>query len=314
MSCCRSDAAVDSTPRIVQTVDCGTASDPNDKAKNKSSERKGMEDEFVTLLNHQDTHSFFAVYDGHGGAQVATYCRQNLHNIFFDKLHGSLPDEVELNRAWTEAYATVDEDIRTRLEDPDAQCAGSTSTTVFVTPEHEGWLVSVGNTGDSKCMLYSPQSGICKIISTTHRPSNDDEVARIKEAGGWLAGEKSKRLNGRLAITRALGDHFIKKTTKGLVSIPSVTTMHIMTPSVLVIASDGLWDFAEEDVKRYLFTEDVLSANPQQLARTLLEMAIRQNSNDNIAIVVVFLTQKVVTDDSNPRSPLHSHQQRATVG
>lgn len=312
MSCCRSDAAVESPPRIVQTVDCGTAADPNDRARNKNSERKGMEDEYVTLLNHQDCHSFFAVFDGHGGSQVASYCRQNMHNIFFQKLHGSLPDETELSRAWQEAYASVDEDIRTRIEDPDAECAGSTSTTVFVTPEHQGWLLSVANTGDSKAMLYSPQTGTCKIITATHRPSNEEEVARIKEAGGWLAGEKSKRLNGRLAITRALGDHFIKKTTKGLVSLPSVTTTHVMVPSVLIIASDGLWDFAEEEVKRYLFSEDVLASNPQQIARTLLEMAIRQNSNDNIAIVVVFLTQKLVTD-SGARSPL-TRRERSTVG
>jgi len=309
MDCCKPGEVI-SPIREVQTIDVGTATDPNDK------QRSNMEDEYSTLLNHQDDLSFFAVFDGHGGHQVSRYCKQNLHRILFQRLQGSFPEEEELKSAWIETYATIDEDIRTHLaDDPDAECAGSTSTTVLITPEHEGWLLSVANAGDSKAMLYSrepyPQAD---CITVTHRPSLPEEAERVKAAGGFVAGEKSKRLNGRLAVTRALGDHFIKKTTKGLVSTPSISTHHVKAPSILVIASDGLWDFAEEDAKRYLLTEDVFNKTAQQLAQTFSDMAIKHNSNDNIAVVVIYFTKRII-DDSAPKSPLpNPHQMREIAG
>jgi len=161
-------------------------------------------------------------------------------------------------------------------------------------------------------MLYSkepfPQT---VLVSTTHRPSHPEEAERVKAAGGFVAGEKSKRLNGRLAVTRALGDHFIKRTTKGLISTPSVSTHHVKASSILIIASDGLWDFAEEDVKRYLYSEDVFNITAQQLAQTFVDMAIKHNSNDNIAVVVIYFTRKMVDGvGSAGRSSARNHQLR----
>jgi hypothetical protein len=48
---------------------------------------------------------------------------------------------------------------------------------------------------------------------------------------------------GRLAVTRALGDHLMKKTTKGLTSTPfvqDIVTVDDSKQSVIVMASDGV--------------------------------------------------------------------------
>jgi hypothetical protein len=106
-----------------------------------------------------------------------------------------------------------------------------------------------------------------------HRPTNEEEATRVISAGGKITGERTKRINGtlslllsprssfsfripllcpilpliistgQLVVTRALGDHFMKKNSKGLISVPHVNDDVLMKPennSILVIASDGV--------------------------------------------------------------------------
>lgn len=53
------------------------------------------------------------------------------------------------------------------------------------------------------------------------------------------------RVAGALAITRAFGDHALKKD--GVIATPSIKK-HLLRPSdrFLVIASDGIWDVIED--------------------------------------------------------------------
>lgn len=53
----------------------------------------------------------------------------------------------------------------------------------------------------------------------------------------------SRRTIGQLVVTRALGDHFMKKNSKGLISAPYVCEDVVMKPdnnAILLIASDGV--------------------------------------------------------------------------
>jgi len=294
MSCFKANNSVTTLPKLIPTLEVGTVADANDK--NRLNTRAKMEDELVELVNYKEDYSFFAVYDGHGGSQVASYCKDNLHNTFFDKLHDdSYLDEAEIARVWEDTYNSVDAELTRALAEGDADCAGCTATTAFITPKSQDeWLLSVANVGDSKALLFS--EGKSRFITDTHRATTDTEVRRVKEAGGWIAGEKSKRLNGRLSVTRALGDHYIKKTTKGLICTPAVSTHSVTFPSVCILATDGVWDFVEEEVQRLLHTEDVFESTAQKLAQTILDISLKKHSNDNIAVVVIMFVKK--TPDS----------------
>ena len=75
-------------------------------------------------------------------------------------------------------------------------------------------------------------------MSIDHKADNPDEVLRIKSGGGIVF---DSRVGGVLAVTRAFGDHGLKKS--GVIAVPHVAK-YTLKPfdKFLVIASDGVWD------------------------------------------------------------------------
>ena len=74
------------------------------------------------------------------------------------------------------------------------------------------------NIGDSRSVLCSGQK--VAFATSDHKPTNPDERARIEQAGGHVT---QGRVNGQLAVSRALGDFELKNRddldpTKQLVS------------------------------------------------------------------------------------------------
>ena len=73
--------------------------------------RISMEDGHTALLSlgDNDENSFFAVFDGHGGANIAHYCESKLHlNLV------ALPAYQQKNysQALTQAFLRADEELR----------------------------------------------------------------------------------------------------------------------------------------------------------------------------------------------------------
>ena len=62
------------------------------------------------------------------------------------------------------------------------------------------------NVGDSRTVLS--RAGRAIALSNDHKPSREDEAARIKAAGGFII---NKRVMGELAVSRAFGDSEFKK-------------------------------------------------------------------------------------------------------
>lgn len=62
------------------------------------------------------------------------------------------------------------------------------------------------NAGDSRAIAGI--NGTFEPLSFDHKPTNEDEMRRITAAGGWV---ESNRVNGNLALSRALGDFIFKK-------------------------------------------------------------------------------------------------------
>ncbi len=74
------------------------------------------------------------------------------------------------------------------------------------------------NAGDSRAI--AGVNGQYEALSFDHKPNNEEEMRRITAAGGWV---ESNRVNGNLALSRALGD-FIFKTNETKRSEEQVVT------------------------------------------------------------------------------------------
>lgn len=85
------------------------------------------------------------------------------------------------------------------------QMAGSTAVVVLVKDN----VLYCANAGDSRAIACI--NGKLEILSVDHKPNNENESKRIIEGGGWV---EFNRVNGNLALSRALGDFVFKRSNK----------------------------------------------------------------------------------------------------
>ncbi|PHT32630.1 putative protein phosphatase 2C 53 [Capsicum baccatum] len=261
-------------------------------------------------LSHLTTH-FFGVYDGHGGSQVANYCRDRIHAVLAEELESfvmNLNDESirqncqELwNRAFTNCFLKVDAEIGgDASHEPVApETVGSTAVVAIVCSSH----IIVANCGDSRAVLCRGKEPM--PLSVDHKPNREDEYKRIEAAGGKVIQWNGHRVFGVLAMSRSIGDKYLKPW---IIPDPEVTFIpRTKDDECLILASDGLWDVMTNEEacemarkriymwhKKYGATlpvergEDIDPA-AQAAAECLSNRALQKGSKDNITVIVVDL-------------------------
>ncbi|KAL4200161.1 hypothetical protein AMTRI_Chr03g148290 [Amborella trichopoda] len=153
----------------------------------------------------------------------------------------------------------------------------------------------------------SPRHLCVKELTEDHHPDRNDERMRIEAAGGFVEEWGGvPRVNGELAVSRAIGDVSLKKY--GVISAPEVTDWQPLSnnDSYLVAATDGifdklttqdicdlLWDFGMQSKMK----EGTISTENIPLAECLVNSAFEQGSMDNLAAVVVPLESQDTSVD-----------------
>ncbi|XP_042776810.1 probable protein phosphatase 1N isoform X1 [Panthera leo] len=228
--------------------------------------------------------AFFAVLDGHGGARAALFGARHLPGHVFEAL-GTAPDEPEgvrgaLRRAFLNA------DARLRALWPRGEPGGSTAVALLVSPR----FLYLAHCGDSRAMLS--RAGAVAFSTEDHRPLRPRERERIHNAGGTI---RRRRLEGSLAVSRALGD-FAYKEAPGrppelqLVSAePEVTALARQAEDeFMLLASDGVWDaMSGAALARLVASRLCLGLAPELLCAQLLDTCLCKGSLDNMTCVLV---------------------------
>lgn len=162
-----------------------------------------MEDSHTHILSLPDDPSaaFFAVYDGHGGSKIAEYAGKHLHK-FVTKQEPYREGNIE--EAMKQAFLEIDQVM---LDEDELRREESGSTAIVVLIKED--RVYCANAGDSRAVACV--GGRAEALSKDHKPSNLIEYQRITAAGGWV---DSDRVNGNLALSRALGDFIFKRNEK----------------------------------------------------------------------------------------------------
>ena len=178
--------------------------------------------------------AFFGVYDGHGGSNVAKYAGEHLHKrIVSDKAYA----EGDIPAAIKNGFLGLDRDMISALKHEASGC------TSVVTVLKDGVLYC-GNAGDSRGVLS--HRGHAVPLSYDHKPTNDAEVKRITAAGGFV---EFGRVNGNLALSRALGDFEFKMNThmrpehQIVTADPDILIKKLVNEhEFFILACDGIWD------------------------------------------------------------------------
>jgi len=184
----------------------------------------------------------FGVFDGHGGDHVAHYTAKHIQQHIVNQPMFKPPFTHEvLSTSFSAAILALDAELKNQPEHTSGHDqSGSTLTMVALTPTD----VICANTGDSRSVLC--RGGEAVEISNDHKPFLEDEKNRIENAGGHV---KFNRVNGDLAVSRALGD-FAYKTRDDLPATAQAVTadpeviVQARTPEdqFLILACDGIWD------------------------------------------------------------------------
>jgi serine/threonine protein phosphatase PrpC len=156
--------------------------------------------------------------------------------------------------------------------------------------------VVVAHAGDSRAVLVA-SDGSAEPLTRDHRPDRPDEAARVAASGGRVLFKGgSHRVMGVLAMTRAIGDHFLRPH---VIAEPEVVARpRRRGDELLVLATDGLWDSMTNEEAAGLALRAVRKAVAKGVPRAsacrigasvLTRAAIDRGSRDNITVLVVDL-------------------------
>ena len=251
--------------------------------------RETMEDFHLIeeKFNSKNSQSLFALFDGHGGVDVASKLKADLSHIFNKVLNGSKEiknDNSFIENAIKQTFRKLDEDIlklytpEMKFETTKFVSLGSTCTMLYLIKEKE-YSLYCANIGDSRGVLIS-KSGATRI-TYEHKPSDESENKRVKDSGGVIFGG---RIFGQFSLTRAFGDAALKKW---VISDPFIKKVNITdNDKYAIIASDGIWDvISEQDC----FEMSLEFDSAKSLCEELINVAVNRWSKDNISCIVVKL-------------------------
>ncbi|KAI8015312.1 putative protein phosphatase 2C 13 [Camellia lanceoleosa] len=253
--------------------------------------------------------SFYAVFDGHGGSEAATYLKNNairflFQDVDFFKTSHNIDDGGddngflnELKDCHIKAFLLADRALADEECSGVSSDCGTTALTALVLGRH----LVVANAGDCRAVIC--RKGIAVPITQDHRTSYLPERRRVEELGGTI---KFRYPNGELAVTRALGDWYMKSPF-GSVSLSPLTAepdVHqiVLTEDdeFLIMASDGIWDVLSNQEAVDIVCHGLMQRHhPQQCASEVVDQALGLGSKDNLTAIVVCFTWDV--DRKRPR-------------
>ncbi|KAL0389462.1 UNVERIFIED_CONTAM: putative protein phosphatase 2C 51 [Sesamum calycinum] len=271
-----------------------------------------------------------AIFDGHGGDEASEMASTKLFDYFmlhvvFTAYKLALPSNKENHdsRALKSSQRTphiihnyslhpiLEEALLRTIHDIDSEfskealeegyVSGSTATIVLLS---DGQFL-VANVGDSKAILCSSKVHVhhdaeevpsievyAEELTRDHHPDREDEKARIEAAGGFVRLWGVPRVNGVLAVSRAIGDVYLKRY--GVTADPEITGWRQFTPKnrYLVVASDGIFEtLTPQDVCNLAHGKASESSSgnvsSSSLADWIIRHALRTGSTDNLSAIVI---------------------------
>uniref|UniRef100_A0A5B7ATR6 PPM-type phosphatase domain-containing protein n=1 Tax=Davidia involucrata TaxID=16924 RepID=A0A5B7ATR6_DAVIN len=259
---------------------------------------------YKQALSYKEEHDHDLAFQGHNRDEAEH------HILNLGSCNGEQPstDDESVHRILKEALLRTIQDIDLKFSVEafnNKYVSGSTVTVVL-------WVdgqILVANVGDSKALLCSERiqspleaegTSMAKLhaeeLTRDHHPDRDDERGRIEAAGGFVRVRGVPRVNGVLALSRSIGDVYLKRY--GVIAVPEVLGWRPLTPndSYLVIASDGVFEsLTPGDVCDLLWDANIQENDISKNSSScyIVNTAFKKGSMDNLSAIVVPLKSTV---------------------
>ncbi|XP_040902347.1 integrin-linked kinase-associated serine/threonine phosphatase 2C isoform X2 [Toxotes jaculatrix] len=249
--------------------------------------------------------SYFAVFDGHGGARASRFAAEHLHHNLAKKFPSGDTENVDklIKKCLMDTFRQTDEDfLKKASSQKPAWKDGSTATCVLVVDD----MVYVANLGDSRAVLCRMEAAtaaadgqrrsVTLALSKEHNPTMYEERMRIQRAGGTV---RDGRVLGVLEVSRSIGDGQYKRC--GVISSPDLRRCQLTANDrFIILACDGLFKVfsADEAVKFVLnvLQEGTVEQRPglteeevrfEAACQQLASEAVRRGCADNVTVILV---------------------------
>ncbi|KAF4119759.1 hypothetical protein GMORB2_4425 [Geosmithia morbida] len=191
----------------------------------------------------ESDNGYFAIFDGHAGTFAADWCGKKLHVLLEDTVRRN--PTAPMPELLDQTFTAVD----SQLEKLPVKNSGCTAAIAALR------------------------------LSYDHKGSDENEGRRIANAGGLIL---NNRVNGVLAVTRALGDTYMKDLVTG----HPYTTETVIQPGsdeFVIIACDGIWDVCSDQEAVDLVRD---MHDPVAASKLLVDHALSRFSTDNLSCMV----------------------------
>ncbi|KAF6207040.1 hypothetical protein GE061_018278 [Apolygus lucorum] len=208
-------------------------------------------------------------------------------------------------------------DMKAGPEEPGMD-SGCTAVVALITKDK----LFVANAGDSRAVLS--RNGTAVDLSVDHKPEDAVELKRIQNAGGKVTNDG--RVNGGLNLSRALGDHFYKRSAdldareQMITALPDVVVENLdrSTDEFIVLACDGIWNSMSSQevvdfVRPLVQKGETLSSICEKLFESCLAPDTLGDGTgcDNMTCVIVKLLP-LESETSNKRSSPEPEENEAS--
>lgn len=266
-----------------------------------------MEDAHINEACFTEKSSLFAVFDGHGGSEVAKFCGK----YFGGELKKHPKFHTDPSQALTDTFLHMDKmivmpehkkELLGMKNEPGEGGESMAGCTANVTLIYDG-MIYCANAGDSRSILWGSEKKVIEL-STDHKPENQIEKDRITKAGGFII---EGRVNGNLNLSRALGDMEYKKNAslkpeEQLISgKPDICKRALKSDDeFIVMGCDGVWEILSMEEICQLAAQKMKGSETLKtsaVAELILDRGIAPDTSngvgcDNMSAIVIKLNQK----------------------
>jgi serine/threonine protein phosphatase PrpC len=276
-----------------------------------------MKQSNITIKENLPTISFFGIFDGHGGDNIAEELKLHLHeDIVYNQNFLYNPEESIL-RGFKKMEDGILERNSPMYHTKDTIDKSGACANVLITVNDIGYLA---NLGDSRAMTSINGGSAVFALSIDHKPNFTEEQTRIQNAGGFvyksdfIAYDNSNNKEvipgvyrvkpGKLAVSRTFGDVSAKiPEFEGkrdvILAVPDIISFK-MTKEMdfILIGSDGIFDKLSNNTIAQIVFETLHAAvsdlmNFQnflgQVTTNIIKAAIDRDSRDNISCIFICL-------------------------